>query len=73
MRRGGFVAFVDDILSPVFRYWFEIRIVLIEIDHESNDVKKMKAKYNFFTYVAWRRVKFLQVGLDFFSESTKLV
>ena len=73
MRRGGFVAFVNDILSPVFRYWFKIRIVLIEIDHESNDVKKMIAKDNFLPFVAWRGVKFLQIVLDFFSESTKFV
>lgn len=73
MRRGGFSAFVDDILGPVFRYWFEIRIVLIEIDHKSNDVKKMKAKDGFLPFVTRRGVKFLQVGLDFFSESTKLV
>jgi hypothetical protein len=52
MRRGGFAAFVDNILCPVFRYWFEIRIVLIEIDHESNDVKKMKEKDNFLPFVA---------------------
>jgi hypothetical protein len=73
MRRSGFAAFVDDILGPVFRYWFEIRIVLIEIDHESNDVKEMEAKDNFLPFVAWRGVKFLQIGLNFLSESTKLV